>query len=216
MSGFVFKADTSVAEKVGQGGMRTGVYKVTVKAVCLSADRKGNPRATFIFENSAGKRAIVFDMMINEKWTTGADNVDYAKWQEFVAITGMTTGATKEAKVKMSDKKEPETKVVFTEPIGKVVNIALQEIFEVDDKNEERINKVIYRTFTEDGKSLVERNTKAEAKTMAAVEKNLAPYETKQYVAARDNGSLKKKSGSTTASADATVDSSVEDDDDIL
>lgn len=217
---FVFKKDEAAAEKVGgSAGMRTGVYDVTVKAVTIKDDNSGNTRATFILENDNGKRALVFDMCINEKWTTGKDNVDYAKWQEFVAVTGMQTGATKVAKVKFSETRTEEC-TVFTEPLGKKIKVALQEIYDVYN-NKEKVEKVIYRTFFITGHSVSEKKLGAPAKIFLEVEEKIKPYETKGYVAAKEAGTLiieskdGKKDTGTSAGA-TTAAASIEDEDDIL
>ena len=216
---FVFKKDEAAAEKVGQsGGMRTGVYDVTIKAVILKQDKSGNNRATFIFENSAGKRALVFDMCIDEKWTTGKDNVDYAKWQEFVAVTGMKTGATKTAKVKMSEKNTEEC-TVFTEPLGQVVKIAFQEVYD-EYQNKEKIEKQIHRTLFATGHTVSEKKLGAKPAVVEALTTDLKPYYTKAHIAAKANGTLivdsKDSKTATAGSAEGSAAASSDDDDDIL
>lgn len=187
MSEFVFKRDDSAAMTAGIGGMTTGVYKCKVDAVVFNPDSKGNPRVDIYFEDANGKRAIVFGMCIAEKWLTGSDNSDYKKWQEFAAVCGMTTGAMAQQNVKVSkDKTEPKN--VFTECTGKMVNVALQETFDVYNGKETN-DKSVYRTFFESGHSLAEKQTNTDAKQIEAVKSKLTPYETKAYKAFKAGGS---------------------------
>jgi len=176
---FNFKKDEKAAMSAGIGGMTTGVYKVKVDAVVLSADKGGNPRADFYFTDDNDKRAMVFGMMINEKWANGSDNLDYKKWQEFAGVCGMGTGATQVVKVQVS-KTKVEDKEVFVECIDKKLHIALQEVFDVY-KGEITNKKNIYRTFFENGKTLAEEATNSPAKTIEAIKKSIKPYETPAY-----------------------------------
>ena len=183
---FVFKLDNDAAMSAGQGGMTTGVYKVTVDAVVFEQDKKGNPRANFYFTDGNGKRAIVFGMCIAEKWLTGSDNLDYKKWQEFAGVCGMQTGAMAQVEVQVSKDKK-ELKTVFTECTGKVINVALQETFDYYNGKESN-DKSIYRTFTAEGKTLAEAATNTPAKAIEAIKSSLKPYETKAYKAYKANG----------------------------
>jgi len=201
---FVFKKDESAAMAAGQGGMTTGVYKVTVQAVVLGADAKGNPRADFYFADANGKRAIVFGMCIAEKWLTGSDNSDYKKWQEFVNVIGMETGATAQMEVQVSKAKK-ESKTVFTECTGKVINVALQEVFDVYNGKESN-DKQIYRTFNADGKTLAEIATNTPAKVIESVRSKLTPYETKAYKAYKAGGTTSAPAEPTETSATSDAD----------
>lgn len=183
---FVFKRDDAAAQAAGIGGITTGVYKLTVAAVVLESDKAGNPRANFYFEDANGKRAIVFGMCIAVKWTTGSDNSDYKKWQEFAALCNMQTGATAQVEVQVSKDKK-ELKTVFTECTGKVLTVALQETFDVYNGKESN-EKSIYRTFNADGKSLAEISQNTPAKTIESIRKNLKPYETKAFKAFKAGG----------------------------
>ena len=189
--GFQFQKDESAANSAGQGGMTTGVYKVTVEAVVLSEDGKGNPRADFYFKDANGKRAIVFGMCVAQKWLTGSDNLDYKKWQEFAAIVGMETGAVVQQNVQTGkDKTEPKN--VFAEASGKVINVALQETFDIQSQGanagKETNDKLVYRTFNADGKSLAEISTNTPAQAIEAIKSSLKPYETKAYKAKKAGG----------------------------
>lgn len=210
---YVFKKDEKAAMSAGQGGMTTGVYKVTVNAVVLSADKSGNPRADFYFTDGNGKRAVVFGMCIAEKWTTGSDNSDYKKWQEFAQIIGMETGATADMEILVSKDKK-ETKTVFTETVGKVINVALQEVFDIqkEGKNagKETNDKQIHRTFNSEGKTLAEIKTKTPAKVIESVRSSLKPYETKAFKAKKLNGESPEESLSP---SEPSMDSSVADED---
>ena len=201
---FVFKKDESAAMAAGQGGMTTGVYKVTVQAVVLGADAKGNPRADFYFADANGKRAIVFGMCIAEKWLTGSDNSDYKKWQEFVNVIGMETGATAQMEVQVSKAKK-ESKTVFTECTGKVINVALQEVFDAYNGKESN-DKQIYRTFNADGKTLAEISTNTPAKVIESVRSKLTPYETKAYKAYKAGGTTSAPAEPTETSATSDAD----------
>ena len=207
---FVFKKDESAAMAAGQGGMTTGVYKVTVQAVVLGADAKGNPRADFYFADANGKRAIVFGMCIAEKWLTGSDNSDYKKWQEFVNVIGMETGATAQMEVQVSKAKK-ESKTVFTECTGKVINAALQEVFDIAKQGkkagQETNDKQLYRTFNVDGKTLAEIATNTPAKVIESVRSKLTPYETKAYKAYKAGGTTNAPAepAETSATSDADL-----------
>lgn len=218
---FQFKADAAVAETVGAGsGMNTGVFKVKVNAVVLSEDKKGNPRADFYFENKDGKRAIVFGMMINETWAgSGAQNYDYNKWQEFVAITGMATGATAPMEVQVSKDKK-ETKTVFTECTGKVVTVALQQKFDIqkEGKNAGKPtdDKSIYRTFNANGQTLAEAKTNTAAKYSVELKDTIKPYETPAYKQHIANGGVPAGQSSAKATPAAEPTTTVETADDVL
>ena len=191
MSTFQFQIDESAALSAGAGGMTTGVYEVVVEAVVLGSDKSGNPRASFYFKDSNDKRAIIFDMCIAAKWTTGKDNSDYKKWQEFAMIIGMKTGAT--AVQKVETKKDTLTdRTVFTEATGKKIKVALQEINDIitggAKLGQAKTDKKIYKTFNADGKTLAEKTSNVPAKTIFAVEKDLKPYSTPAYKAKMAGG----------------------------
>lgn len=201
MSNFQFQIDESAALSAGAGGMKTGVYEVVVEAVVLANDSKGNPRASFYFKDANDKRAIVFDMCIAPKWTTGKDNSDYKKWQEFAMVVGMKTGATAVQNVQVSkDKKEDKT--VFTECTGKKIKVALQEINDIatGGKNigKPKTDKKVYKTFFSDGRTLAEKTSDVPAKTITAVEKDLKPYSTPAYKEYELNGGGNTSGDSTT------------------
>lgn len=181
---FQFKKDESAALNAGQGGMTTGVYKVAVEAVVYKTDSKGNPRADFYFKDADGKRAIVFGMCIAEKWSTGSDNLNYQKWQEFAAVCGMETGSIAHQNVQ-TKKDLVETKNCFVECTGKTINVALQETFDIQSEGanagKETNDKNIYRTFNAEGKTLAEAQTNTAAKVIEAVKSSLKPYETKVF-----------------------------------
>jgi hypothetical protein len=191
MAGFQFQLDESAALSASAGGMTTGVYEVVVEAVVLGEDKSGNPRASFYFADANGKRAIVFDMCIAPKWTTGKDNSDFNKWQEFAMIVGMKTGATAVQNVQISkDKKEDKT--VFAECSGKKIKVALQEVNDIVTGGakigQPKTDKRIYRTFYTDGRTLAEKTSDVPAKTILAVEKDLKPYSTPAFKAKEANG----------------------------
>lgn len=206
--GFQFVKDTKAAENAAGGGIKTGVHKLTVVAVALEEDSKQNPRVNIYLEDATGNRAVVFGMCIAQKWTTGSDNMEYAKWQEFAAICGMETGALAQANIKTNKAGDIKPMNVFTECTGKVINVALQEKFDVITQGkkagEVSNDKSIYRTFNIDGKSLAEIATNTPAKSIEAIKSTLTPYETKAFKAKKANGGATAEPGTEPDSEEAS------------
>jgi len=195
VSTFTFKKDTKAAESAGQGGgINTGVFVLQCLGVVLEFDKKENPRANFYFSDKDGKRAVVFGMMIAEKWTSGSENYDYKKWQEAAQLLGVETGATAAMELQTSKDKK-ETKTVFTETVGKWVTVALQQKFDIQKEGKKAGQAVdekgIYRTFDKEGRTLAEIQQGTEAKYSKELAKTLTPYETKQYKNHIANGGAK-------------------------
>ena len=192
--GFTFQLDESAAKAAAGGGIKTGVFKLRVNAVAFEEDKKGNPRVNvYLQDPETSARAVVFGMCIAPKWTTGSDNSDYSKWQEFAQIVGMQTGAMAPMEVVTNKAGNKQTMTCFTECTGKIVNVALQETLDIQSQGknagQETNDKRVYRTFFEDGKSLAEKATNTEAKSIEVIRGSLKAYETKAYKARKAGGS---------------------------
>ena len=124
--GFVFKKDESVALNAGKGGsLDTGVHSVKIVGAYLKQTEKGNNVIDLEFEGKTGGKVSIFGMCIDEKWVSGAENYDYARWQELASVANMQTGAVAPCKRKNFDGTEEDANA-FTELMGLEVQVAIQ------------------------------------------------------------------------------------------
>ena len=186
---FVFNLNEDAALTNGSGGgkVETAVHAVTIGNVFLAKTQNGNNVVDFVFETDKGSKGIIFGMCIDEKWVSGAENFDFAAWQEFAVICGMKTGDTYQAKRKMNGKEVDAT--AFKETAGKKLNLAIYEEFDFH-KGKETIKLKLSQTFTPSGKSLTEAKEQLEPVKMEEVAKNLKPFYTKQHKAAGADGAI--------------------------
>ena len=216
MADFVFNLDEEVAltNKVGGGAsVKTDVHAVTIGNVFLGKTTNGNNVVDFIFETESGGKGVIFGMCIDPKWASGAENFDYATWQEFAKIAGMKTGDTYEAKRKMNGKEVSAT--AFKEVAGKKLNLAIYEEFDFHNAKESSKLKLA-QTFTPSGKSLVEAVSKLEPVQMEDVRGKLKDTYTKAWKKQNADGGIPKTEGAAdTSTGDANV-SADEDDDDLF
>lgn len=205
MAEFKFNVNKDVA-KQQERGVDTGVHKVKILKGYLSQTKNGNNILDLELETMSGSKTAVYNICIDEKWSSGAENFDFPIWNELAICAGMTTGETYETTRKIKDK--DEAVVAFKELEGKVVNVGL--FFEIDVyNNEETRKRKIQRVFFENGLSIAEKDAgKTEGKSIIKLEDKLADYYTKGHKA--------WKSGGMSAGAPAQADSSSSSDDEDL
>ena len=212
MADFVFKVDAGIAKGM-ERGVDTGIHKVKILKGYLAKTAKGNNILDLEFETMSGAKSSIFNICIDEKWVSGAENFDFAGWNELALCAGMKTGETYATTRKDKDGKDVSA-IAFKELEGKVVNIAIN--FEVDVYNsaETRKRKLV-RVFFENGLSIAEKEAgKTEGKTIIKLEDKLADYYTKAHKEWQANGGTPAANG---ASASAHAASNVvEDDGDLI
>ena len=204
---FKFNVNADIAKSM-EKGVDTGIHKVKILKGYLGKTKAGNNILDLEFETMGGAKSSIFNICIDEKWTSGSENFDFAGWNELALCAGMTTGETYETKRKGKDGKDVSA-IAFKELEGKIVNIAIY--FEVDVyNNAETRKRKLSRVFFENGLSIAEKEAgKTEGKTMQKLDDRLADYYTKAHKEWQTNGGT--SAGSTTTPASQEADSSDED-----
>lgn len=197
MADFVFNVSTAVAKGM-ERGVDTGIHKVKILKGYLSKTKGGNNILDLEFETMSGAKSSIFNICIDAKWASGAENFDFAGWNELALCAGMKTGETYATTRKDKDGKDVEA-VAFKELEGKIVNVAIN--FEVDVyNNAETKKRKLVRVFFENGLSIAEKEAgKTEGKTIIKLEDKLADYYTKAHKEWQTSG------GTTTATSGATA-----------
>lgn len=212
MADFVFNVSTEVAKGV-ERGVDTGIHKVKILKGYLSKTKGGNNILDLEFETMSGAKSSIFNICIDKKWVSGAENFDFAGWNELALCAGMKTGETYATLRKDKDGIDV-TAIAFKELEGKIVNIAIN--FEIDVyNNAETKKRKLVRVFFENGLSIAEKEAgKTEGKTITKLEDKLADYYTKAHKEWQANGGKPAAtSGANTASAPDAV---VEDEGDLI
>ena len=209
---FKFNVNADIAKSV-EKGVDTGIHKVKILKGYLGKTRGGNNILDLEFETMSGAKSSIFNICIDEKWTSGSENFDFAGWNELALCAGMKTGATYETTRKDKDGKDVSA-IAFKELEGKIVNLAIY--FEVDVyNNAETRKRKLSRVFFENGLSIAEKEAgKTEPKTITKLEDRLADYYTKAHKEWQANGGTPAANG---ASASTPASSNVvEDDSDLI
>ena len=212
MADFVFKVDAGIAKGM-ERGVDTGIHKVKILKGYLAKTAKGNNILDLEFETMSGAKSSIFNICIDEKWVSGAENFDFAGWNELALCAGMKTGETYATTRKDKDGKDVEA-IAFKELEGKVVNVAIN--FEVDVyNNAETRKRKLVRAFFENGLSIAEKEAgKTEGKTIVKLEDKLADYYTKAHKEWQANGGTPAANGASPSTlAKSNV---VEDDGDLI
>mgnify|MGYP003585029944 FL=1 len=204
---FKFNVNADIAKSM-EKGVDTGIHKVKILKGYLGKTKGGNNILDLEFETMGGAKSSIFNICIDEKWTSGSENFDFAGWNELALCAGMKTGATYETTRKDKDGKDVSA-IAFKELEGKIVNLAIY--FEVDVyNNAETRKRKLSRVFFENGLSIAEKEAgKTEGKTMQKLDDRLADYYTKAHKEWQTNGGT--SAGSTTTPASQEADSSDED-----
>jgi len=181
-----FVLDLDVAANASKGGrITTGVYKVEIIKAYVYKSTKGNNLIDLEIRSENGEVGFINTLCIDPKWESGAENFDYPKWQELAASARMKT-LTLVAARRTTKNGEEDAKMI-KELIGKVVNVAVYEEFDVYNNNEKRTLK-LSNTFLEDGRSIVEAQQKKPAERIEKIKTRLSPFETKEYKAWKTSG----------------------------
>ena len=204
MSDFVFKVSTAAATSI-EKGVDTGIHKVKITKGYLAKTKGGNNILDLELETMSGAKTSIYNICIDEKWASGAENFDFAGWNELALCAGMKTGETYATLRKDKDGKDVAA-IAFKELEGKVVNAAIY--FEVDVyNNAETRKRKLSRVFFENGLSIAEKEAgKTEAKTITKLEDRLADYYTKAHKEWQTNGGTSTGSTTTPASQEAASD----------
>ena len=204
---FKFNVNAAIAKSM-EKGVDTGIHKVKILKGYLGKTKGGNNILDLEFETMGGAKSSIFNICIDEKWTSGSENFDFAGWNELALCAGMKTGATYETTRKDKDGKDVSA-IAFKELEGKIVNLAIY--FEVDVyNNAETRKRKLSRVFFENGLSIAEKEAgKTEGKTMQKLDDRLADYYTKAHKEWQTNGGT--STGSTTTPASQEADLSDED-----
>lgn len=201
---FKFNVNAEIAKSM-EKGVDTGIHKVKILKGYLGKTKGENNILDLEFETMGGAKSSIFNICIDEKWTSGSENFDFAGWNELALCAGMKTGATYETTRKDKDGKDVAA-IAFKELEGKVVNAAIY--FEVDVyNNAETRKRKLSRVFFENGLSIAEKEAgKTEAKTITKLEDRLADYYTKAHKEWQTNGGASTGSTTTPASQEAASD----------
>ena len=194
---FKFNVNADIAKSM-EKGVDTGIHKVKILKGYLGKTKSGNNILDLEFETMGGAKSSIFNICIDEKWTSGSENFDFAGWNELALCAGMKTGETYETTRKDKNGKDVSA-IAFKELEGKIVNIAIY--FEVDVyNNAETRKRKLSRVFFENGLSIAEKEAgKTEGKTMQKLDDRLADYYTKAHKEWQTNGGT--STGSTTTPA---------------
>ena len=201
---FKFNVNADIAKSM-EKGVDTGIHKVKILKGYLGKTKSGNNILDLEFETMGGAKSSIFNICIDEKWTSGSENFDFAGWNELALCAGMKTGETYETTRKDKNGKD-EQAIAFKELEGKIVNIAIY--FEVDVyNNAETRKRKLSRVFFENGLSIAEKEAgKTEGKTMQKLDDRLADYYTKAHKEWQTNGGTSTGSTTTPASKEAASD----------
>ena len=201
---FKFNVNADIAKSM-EKGVDTGIHKVKILKGYLGKTKGGNNILDLEFETMGGAKSSIFNICIDEKWTSGSENFDFAGWNELALCAGMKTGETYETTRKDKNGKD-EQAIAFKELEGKIVNLAIY--FEVDVyNNAETRKRKLSRVFFENGLSIAEKEAgKTEGKTMQKLDDRLADYYTKAHKEWQTNGGTSTGSTTTPASKEAASD----------
>ena len=201
---FKFNVNADIAKSM-EKGVDTGIHKVKILKGYLGKTKGGNNILDLEFETMGGAKSSIFNICIDEKWTSGSENFDFAGWNELALCAGMKTGATYETTRKDKNGKDVSA-IAFKELEGKIVNIAIY--FEVDVyNNAETRKRKLSRVFFENGLSIAEKEAgKTEGKTMQKLDDRLADYYTKAHKEWQTNSGTSTGSTTTPASKEAALD----------
>lgn len=201
---FKFNVNADIAKSM-EKGVDTGIHKVKILKGYLGKTKGGNNILDLEFETMGGAKSSIFNICIDEKWTSGSENFDFAGWNELALCAGMKTGETYETTRKDKNGKDVSA-IAFKELEGKIVNLAIY--FEVDVyNNAETRKRKLSRVFFENGLSIAEKEAgKTEGKTMQKLDDRLADYYTKAHKEWQTNGGTSTGSTTTPASQEAASD----------
>lgn len=199
---FKFELDTEAAAKNGSGNgkLKSGVHDVIIKGIFLGSTKSGNNTIDIALETTEGQKAVIFGMCIDKTWTTGSENVNYAKWNELALIAGI-----REGKLAPQDRKMGGATIqadAFVEATGKKVKMAIQENFDAYN-NEVKDTYVLVQTFGAEGHTVSEKGENKPAERFKTFE--VKPWYTPAYKVAEEAGTLKKSTSSTTSAPEAEV-----------
>lgn len=181
---FVFERDDKAAVANSQGGgVESGVHDVVIRGAWLGTTQKGNNTIDLELETKTGGRCTIFGMCLDKKWTSGAENSNYATWQELVAISGMTTGATAVGD-RVLKKKGVETKeqqAYFTELVGKELKVCIRVVHDVRSDGAGTFqSRELFQTYNSDGTTLAEKAAGSPAKKIERA-KSIKDKETEAF-----------------------------------
>lgn len=201
---FKFNVNADIAKSM-EKGVDTGIHKVKILKGYLGKTKGENNILDLEFETMGGAKSSIFNICIDEKWTSGSENFDFAGWNELALCAGMKTGETYETTRKDKNGKDVSA-IAFKELEGKIVNLAIY--FEVDVyNNAETRKRKLSRVFFENGLSIAEKEAgKTEGKTMQKLDDRLADYYTKAHKEWQTNGGTSTGSTTTPASQEAASD----------
>ena len=201
---FKFNVNADIAKSM-EKGVDTGIHKVKILKGYLGKTKSGNNILDLEFETMGGAKSSIFNICIDEKWTSGSENFDFAGWNELALCAGMKTGETYETTRKDKNGKDVSA-IAFKELEGKIVNLAIY--FEIDVyNNAETRKRKLSRVFFENGLSIAEKEAgKTEGKTMQKLDDRLADYYTKAHKEWQTNGGTSTSSTTTPASKEAASD----------
>ena len=213
---FQFNPNANVAKAREGKGVDTGVHKAKITKTLMYQTEKGNNLLDVFFETETGSQFAVYQMCIDEKWASGAENYDYSTFMELALSAGMKTGETYETEreITKNNEKVKEKCLAFKELEGKTVFVAVYWELDVYN-NKEKKSRKIQRTFNSAGLSVAEvEQGKTEAKTKAKVEDRIEDYQTKAHKEWTANGAA--NSGDTAVDTSDAGSSQVQNDEDII
>ena len=202
-----FKLDLEIAGNASKGGrIVTGVYKVEIVKALLAKTENGNNILDLELRSENGEVGFINRLCIDEKWTSGSENLDYKKWQELAACAGMQSLTTFKT-TRKTGKGEIEV-LGIKELTGKVVNVAVYNEHDVYN-NEEKITLKLANTFLASGQSVTEAQAKKPAERILKIGERLADFHTAAYKNWK-NGAVVNTSQAEVQTSEATIAQEVE------
>jgi len=179
-----FKLDLEIAKEAGTGGqLTTGVHTVTIEKAYAYKSENGNNLLDLELKSDKGEVGFVNRICMDEKWTSGTENVGYAKFMEFAACAEMQSVTLVPTKRKTKNGEVDAN--VIKELMGKTLKVAVYKKKDVytDDSGKvvETEALVLQNSFVKDGSSVDEKINKKPIERIYKIEKRLEDGETKEY-----------------------------------
>jgi len=209
-----FNLDLDIAASASQGGrITTGVYSVEIIKAYIYKSTKGNNLIDLEFRSENGEVGFVNGLCLDAKWSSGAENFDYPRWQELAASVGMKT-LTKAPMTRKTKDGEVQAEVI-SELMGRKVQVAVYEEFDVYQNKETKKLK-LSNTFLADGRSVAEAQAKKPADKINKIKERLEPFETKTYKEWKVSGQASTPTTSTPTCSPNVPEMAPEEEDDLF
>ena len=210
MAELSFNLDLAVAANASQGGrIGTGVYSVEIVKAFVYKSANGNNLIDLELKSENGEVGFINNLCIDAKWSSGSENFDYPRWQELAASASMQSLTT--SPMKRTTKEGEVDALVINELMGKKIQVAVYEEFDVYNNTERKTLK-ISNSFLADGRSVAEAQAKKPAERINKIGDRLEAFETKAYKTWKATGGTPTASTPATPAAAPAMSDDAEDD----